>query len=148
MLKLNYTINGIIINYIEENDNKKSKFIPYQAITLIGEIHQASDYGLCNIDGKYISKNVYSFYSFNIYLNDKTIIPIAIIQDKKSYPRLGKNYNQLSFFKKLFFNLINDNGISNEAEAWLRNEENIKDTYKNIENLRNDLINHFNKWKK
>lgn len=150
-LKVKYIQNGFMIYYTydDKNDNKiYSKFIPYQAITMIGEIkHSTLGEKYDILLGKYCGELIYSFYSFDIYLNNNDKISLSIINDRKSFPRLGKNYNKLSFLKKFFFEFLSDNGISKETKKWMKNEENIKDTYKNISNFRNELIKHFSEWK-
>jgi len=142
-MKIDFMKNGMEVYFHEVK-----KFIPYQAISCINDVSIKTNYKNYDILlGKFTGKNVEKYVSFKIKLNNNEEVEIFIENDIKSFPRLP-NYENWPFWKTFLISGLNREGASKEADEWLNDKErDMKKCIENLNNIRNDIIDHFNLWR-
>ena len=140
---LDYQENGFEVS----SDTFHHFFIPYQAISLIKgvearefekEKHYNESYS------RYFGNDVCKVVGFSVILNNNNEVFIYSEKYKKAFPRFSEKY---SILKVLFSNDLAQ-GLDSYSRNWLKNLNlDMEDFMLEMEKIRNDLINHFNKWK-
>lgn len=146
-MKLEFFKNGFEIHYTSKNNKKWKEFIPFQAITSIGDVEVKVNY--TNYDillRQYTGEFVEKYCLFSIF-TDKREIKIYLYRDKKSFPRISDEVKNWSVWKRFLFSGTNKEGLSEEANDWLYDyEKDMDEPIKHLTEVRDELIKHFNEW--
>ena len=138
-------INLNMKNGFEVSKDNWKQFIPYQAISSISSVKIIeSDENYCIERRSYIGDNVCKIAGFTVALNNKSELFIHKESSKKYFPRFSKRYTIL----EILFSPKISCGLDEYSRNWLNHFEwDMEESLIEMKDMRNDLIDHFNKWK-